>query len=129
MKSVFLSFVKRLLIFSIVIALVVLACFYLLPSNFISPTLPFLLPFFFSITLIAHYLQIISSEKSFARFTTNYMLVTFLKLMLFLIVLLIYVFTNRYDAIPFIVWFFIFYILFSVFEVFELQNMKKTNNQ
>jgi hypothetical protein len=98
---------------------------FLLPISFVTPALLYLIPLFFSITLLTHYLLLKGSEKSFAKFTTNYMLVTFSKLMLLLIVLLLYVFTHKSDAIPFIISFFLLYILFAVFEAIELQDFKK----
>lgn len=128
MRSPFLTFVKKIFIFSIIIGVLMTVCILIMPAKLVSPALPFLLPFFFALTLISHYLQIKSSEKSFARFTSNYMLVTSVKLMTLLIVLLVYVLLNRNDAIPFIISFFILYILYSVFEVIELQNIKKNNN-
>ena len=124
MNSLYLSFLKKLVIYTIIISILVIISMYALPDNFISPTLPYLLLFFFSLTLISYYLQIKSVEKSFSKFTSNYMLVTTLKLFTLLIVLLLYVFLNRNDAIPFIISFFIFYILYSIFEVIELQNIK-----
>jgi hypothetical protein len=124
MNSLYLSFLKKLVIYTIIISILVIISMYALPDNCISPTLPYLLLFFFSFTLISHYLQIKSVEKSFSKFTSNYMLVTTLKLFTLLIVLLLYVFLNRNDAIPFIISFFIFYILYSIFEVIELQNIK-----
>ncbi len=125
MNLIFQKFVKKLLVLTIILFIVALLSKFLLPATFITPALLFMLPLFFAITLLTHYLLLKGSEKSFAKFTTNYMLITFSKLMLLLIVLLLYVFTHKTDAIPFIIWFFLFYILFAVFEAVELQNFKK----
>ncbi len=127
MSSLYLNFIKKLLIFSLLIGFLISVCIYTLPSAFITPALPYLLLFFFAIASVSHYFQIKAGEKSFIRFTSSYMLVTFIKLILLMSVLLLYVFNNRKDAIPFIVWFFLFYILFSAFEVIELQKLKKND--
>lgn len=125
MNLIFQKFIKKLIVFTMVLFAVALLSKFLLPISFITPALLYLIPLFFSITLLTHYLLLKGSEKSFAKFTTNYMLVTFSKLMLLLIVLLLYVFTHKSDAIPFIISFFLLYILFAVFEAIELQDFKK----
>lgn len=125
MNLIFQKFIKKLIVFTMILFAVALLSKFLLPISFITPALLYLIPLFFSITLLTHYLLLKGSEKSFAKFTTNYMLVTFSKLMLLLIVLLLYVFTHKSDAIPFIISFFLLYILFAVFEAIELQNFKK----
>ena len=123
MNSPYLTFVKKLFIFAIIIAGIIVASFFLMPQNFITPTLPFLLPFFFAITLLSHYMQLKASQKSFARFTASFMMITFLKLMLLMAVMLLYVLTHRWDAIPFISWYFVFYVCFTAFEVIDLQKL------
>lgn len=123
MNSTYLSFVKKLFIFSIIISSITAICFYLLPTNFITPTLPFLLPFFFSIAMLSHYMQLKATQKSFARFTSSFMMITFLKLMLLMAVMLLYVLTHRTDAIQFISWYFVFYVCFMAFEVVALQRI------
>ena len=68
-------------------------------------------------------MQLKASQKSFARFTSSFMMITFLKLMILMAVLLLYVLTHRNDAIPFIIWYFIFYVCFTTFEVINLQRI------
>ncbi|MFZ4399727.1 MAG: hypothetical protein ACOYO1_06815 [Bacteroidales bacterium] len=125
MNSAYLTFVKRLFIFTIIISSISMTAFFLLPKNLTTPALPFLLPFFFSITLISHYLQLKATKKSFARFTSGFMLITFLKLMVLMTVLLLYVLFNRSDAVPFIIWYFVFYVCFTAFEVIALQRISE----
>ena len=125
MNSTYLTFLKRILFFTLAIAAVVLFANHYLPAKFTSPAVPFLIPFFFSITLIFHYLQLKAINKTFARFTASYMLLTFSKLFLLLIFLLIYVFQFPNEAIPFIVWYFLLYIFYTMFEAISLQNIKK----
>jgi len=123
MDSTYLSFVKKLLFFTITISSITAVCFFLMPKNLITPTLPFLTSFFFAITLLSHYLQIKASQKTFARFTSNFMMITFLKLMILMAVLLLYVLTHRSDAIPFIIWYFVLYVCFTAYEVIDLQRI------
>jgi len=125
MKSVYIDFLKKLLIFSIVIAAISITINYLLPRNLTSPAVPFLVPFFFSLTLIFHYLQLKSIDQSFIRFTSSYMLLTFSKLALLLILLLLYVFLHPKEAIPFIIWYFLMYLFYTIFDAISLKNIKK----
>jgi len=123
MDTNYLSFVKKLLVFTIIISTVTFSLYSFLPDQFTTPSLPFLLPFFFSITLISFYMQLKASQNSFARFTSSFMMITFLKLMILMAVLLLYVLTHRKEAIPFILWYFMFYLFFTAFEVIYLQRI------
>ncbi len=126
MKSVYLNFLKRIIIFSVAFALICFIVGYFLPYESITPALPYLFLFFLSVTLVVHYVLLKASEKRFSKFTTYFMLATFLKLMLYIAVLLIYVLLNRSDAIPFIITFFILYIFYTVFEVISILSYSKT---
>ncbi len=117
MKNLYIIFLKKLLVFTIIVALVGFIFTILLPANYITPTLPFLYVFFFAATLVVHYILLKVSEKRTPGFINMFMLVTFGKLIFFLTIILIYALLNRDDAIPFIVAFFILYVFFTVFEV------------
>jgi hypothetical protein len=117
MKSSYLNFLKKLIFFTIVIALIGYAIVYFLPAAFISPTLPFLFVFFFSVSLIVHYVLLKISLKRPTGFINLFMLLTFGKLIFFLTIILIYSFLNREDAVQFIIAFFILYLFFTAFEV------------
>lgn len=125
MNSLFRTFLKKIIIFTAIIIGILSIFYYYLPKAYIHPALPFILIFYFTITLVTHYFQLKIKEKKFASFTSNFMIITFLKLLILLTVLLIYVFLNQNNALSFIIWYFIFYILYTVFEVIELQKIKQ----
>ncbi len=128
MRSNFLIFVKRLIIFSLIIMIISLAVSYFIPKIYITPSLPYLIIFFFSVTAVVYYYIIKASEQRFARFVTVFMLTTFLKLMLYLTVLLIYIFLiSRKNSVPFIAAFFIYYLLFTIFETVYILIVTKNN--
>jgi len=116
MKSSYLQFIRNLVIFTLAIVLLSFVVIYFLPDNYVSPALPFLFLFFFSITLVVHFILLKTSDKRFTRFVPNFMLATTLKLFLYAIVLLLYTFTHRSDAVTFIITFFILYLFFTAFE-------------
>lgn len=117
MKNLYLVFLKKLLLFTLVLALVGYLFTYLLPENIVTPTLPFLYVFFFATTLVVHYILLKVSEKKTSGFINFFMLLTFGKLLFFLSIILAYALLNRADAIPFIIAFFILYVCFTAFEV------------
>ena len=58
-----------------------------------------------------------STEDRFSRFVTQFMIITFAKLFFYIIILFVYAFLNKPDAVPFILTFFIFYFIYTVFEI------------
>ena len=89
MKNLYIIFLRKLLIFTIIIALVGFVFTMILPANYITPTLPFLYIFFFAATLVVHYILLKVSEKKAPGFVNLFMLVTFGKLIFFLILVFI----------------------------------------
>ena len=127
-KALFL-FIKRLTIFSIIIVIISFLILRYIPGKFITPMLPFILLFFFFISIISYYVLIKSAEQRFARFVSTFMLATFVKLMLYLGILMFYIFLiNSKDAVPFIGSFFIYYLLYTVFETVYLLITTKKNS-
>jgi hypothetical protein len=110
-------FIINLAIFSLILGAIAYVMTYFLPAAYFSPVLPFLFPFFYSATVVVYYFLIKSTEKKFSSFINRFMLATFLKLMTYMAVLLIYVFAHKEDAVCFILAFFILYIAYTVFEV------------
>jgi len=129
MKNLYLVFLKKLLIFTIVIAVVGYIFTMYLPANYITPTLPFLYVFFFAATLVVHYILLKVSEKKTPGFINYFMLVTFGKLIFYLTIILAYALLNRTDAIPFILAFFILYVCFTAFEVALSLSHTKTKSK
>lgn len=111
------GFLKQLLIFTAIIGVCSTLAIFFLPSDFITPTLPYLIFFFFSVTLIVHLILIRVSEKRTPAFINYFMLLTFGKLIFFLTIILIYALLNRKDAVSFILTFFILYVFYTTFEV------------
>lgn len=120
MNQPYIAFVRKALLFFLVIALITAILWFALPGHLLSPTLP-LLPFFFlGVTLLSYYMQIKSASERFIRFVNAYMLLTAAKLLLYMVVIVIYVFTHKDDAVRFMIAFFLFYLAFTLFEVVAL---------
>ena len=125
MKHNYLDFLKKLLIYTVILGVIGYLIVSILPDEYITPTLPYLFVFFFSVTLIVHYILLKVSLKRVANFVNYFMLLTFGKLIFFLSVILIYALLYRDDAPQFIISFFILYVFFTAFEVaLSLSNSK-----
>ena len=129
MQSQLLQFLKKITFFTLIIGLIVVVARFSIPQTYFSPALPFLLLFFYAINIIVFNILIKASKKRANSFINQFMVSSFLKLLLYVIVLSLYVFLNKKDAIPFAISFLLLYILFTVFEVTSLlKNTDTTNN-
>ncbi|NVO01162.1 MAG: hypothetical protein HXX09_00525 [Bacteroidetes bacterium] len=125
MKKVFNKFLINLSVFSVAFAIIIAAMNFILPEKYYTQTLPYQLVFFFASTLLVHKVLLNASEKRFTKFVTYFMASTFFKLVLYIVVMVVYVFVNKPDAIPFIISFFILYLSFTIFEVMAILSYKK----
>lgn len=127
MKFNLVTFLRKLIIFTLIIGAAGYGVVQFVPAEYITPTLPFLYVFFFSVTILVHYVLMLVSNKRTTQFSTYFMLLTFGKLIFFLSIILIYFLLHRDDVLPFAIAFFILYIFFTVFEVVHSLAMSKTN--
>ena len=115
------KFSFRIIIFSVVIAGLTVLVQWLFPQ-LASPALPFIVLFFFVITLFTMFVVMRDDQgKEGKRFVSNYMLSRVVKLLSCLLFLLLYLFLNRDDAIRFAIAFLVIYFLYSIFEVVLLR--------
>jgi len=113
----YIKFLRKLLIYTIILAVTGYVIVYFLPDKYISKKLPYLYLFFMSITAVVHYILLKISLKRETSFANYFMLLTFGKLIFFLSIILVYALINREDAPQFIISFFILYIFYTTFEV------------
>lgn len=115
------KFSLRILIFSIVVAGLAALFQWLVPA-YASPALPFIVLFFFVITLFTIFVVLRDDQgKDGQRFVSGYMVSRIIKLFSCLLFLFLYILINKQDAWKFAISFVIIYFLFSIFEVFLLK--------
>ncbi|MDR2406848.1 MAG: hypothetical protein LBE13_01875 [Bacteroidales bacterium] len=141
LKKLYYRYLQSLLIFSIVIAIVYIVLRFVIPW-IVSANLPYLILIFVLVSAVTHYVitrsdvermehkpnpelskdeqmkEITTIER---RFITRYMLTTAIKLLSFLVLLLLYAYTNREDAILFLLNFMAIYLMYSVFELIYIK--------
>lgn len=115
----------RLLIAALIAALVTLLINNFLPSAYTTPAWPFLLVFFLVVNTSLYALYVRAKEKKLSSFTNFFMLATFLKLVLYLVVIVIYLLFNREDVVPFVLTFLVYYLLFTALEVSAVSKVSK----
>lgn len=109
------------LVFSVIVAGLSLLFQWLVPQ-YATPALPFIVLFFFVITLFTLYIVLRSDDgREGKRFVSAYMLSRTIKILSCLLFLVLYIFLNREDAIKFGIAFMVIYFLFAIFEIFVLK--------
>ena len=117
----------RLIIFSAIVAAASVLFQFLLPQ-YASPAMPFIVLFFFIITLFTLYIVLRgNTRKDKRQFFTGYMLSRVVKLFSCLHFLLIYILANKPDAMHFGIAFIIIYFAYAIFEVLALTGETNKN--
>ena len=128
-SSGYLTFLRRILVFSVILGLTATGIRFLAPAKYTTPALPWLFVFFTGVTLAGYYFILRSARKKFIRFINAYLLVTVVKLFLFIGVIFLYLLNNRQDAAAFAISFFVLYLCYMIFEVVSLVSYFKSSQQ
>ena len=110
-----------IIVFSVIIAGLSLLFQWLFPQ-YATPALPFIVLFFFVITLLTLYIVLRNNDgQEGNRFVSSYMLSRTIKIFSCLLFLVLYIFLNKEDAVKFAIAFMVIYFLFAIFEVVVLK--------
>ena len=120
------KFSFRIIVFSVIIAGLSGLFQWLLPQ-YATPALPFIVLFFFAITLFTMYIVLRSEDgRDGKKFVSAYMLSRTVKLLSCLLFLLLYMFLKPDDAIRFAIAFLVIYFLYAIFEIVVLKKENET---
>ncbi|MCR5115310.1 MAG: hypothetical protein K6A95_06490 [Bacteroidales bacterium] len=115
------KYVIQLLAFSIIVAILSVVLQAVWPA-YTTPAMPFIILFFFFITLFTLYIVLRDqAQRDSRKFVSGYMLSRGIKFMSCLLFLLIYFFVNKPDRWRFAIAFIVIYFLFAVCEVFIMK--------
>jgi hypothetical protein len=123
------SFIIKLLTVTLVIAIIGWIVFSLFFTEYYLPVLPFLLLFFFTITLLIHAYQLKLSKKDIGKFARSNMLITFFKLILYSVVAVIYIAIDSENAVPFVICLMLLYLIYNFIEVAEITRLSKNEQK
>jgi len=125
MQADFKIFLRKIIIFTLIVSLIQFLLFMQLPERFVSDALAVIILFFFGFTTIMHRYLLKSTEGRPQKFIFTFMLMTTVKLLMYLSIILIYVVFNRDDALGFIGAFLLNYFIFTIFEIIEIMKYLK----
>ncbi|HNW68927.1 MAG TPA: hypothetical protein PKI01_00895 [Bacteroidales bacterium] len=108
------------LAFSILLEIIAVIMTVSMSGEIITPALPFLVPFFFSVSILSNLWLLSVPAENPNKFVRIFMMATFLKFFLYIIVLVAYVMLQRDDAVRFMFSFLVLFVLFLVFDVIIL---------
>lgn len=117
MQQEFKVFLNRIVIFTIIVAVLEFILSTQMPTPYVSNSWPVIILFFFAFTVLMHRYLLRSTEGRPQKFIFSFMMITTIKILLYLGIILVYVLLNRPDAVAFIAAFFLNYFLFTGFEI------------
>ena len=119
------GFALNLFILTIALAALGYGLFYLLIPEHYFPLFP-VVPFFvFAVTLLVHIYLVKASENDARKFTTKYLGMMGLKILVFIIFLAVYLAFDTGNAVPFLVSFLVCYVSFTLVEVIAIMKYQK----
>ncbi len=121
MNPKFKNFIKRTAVLSSGFFAIATATFFLKNEWFLF-VYPIVTVFFAAITLTVHYFLLRSIDLRLAKFSTNFMLTTGLKLIIYLIFIVIYLLFYKHNALLFTIFFLLHYMSFTFFEIATILN-------
>lgn len=115
------KFSFRIIVFSVIMAGLGLLFQWLCPQ-WATPAMPFIVLFFFVMTLFTMYVILRSENgQDGKKFVSSYMISRTVKILSCLLFLFLYIFLKPDDAIRFAIAFLIIYFLYAIFEVILLK--------
>ena len=122
------KFSFRIILFSVIIAGLSLLFQWLCPQ-LATPALPFIVLFFFAMTLFTMYIVLRSEDgQNGKRFVSAYMISRTVKILSCLLFLFLYIFLNKEDSIRFAIAFMVIYFLFAIFEIVVLKKENESKS-
>ncbi len=118
--QVFKKFLFQEFVLTISIGLVSFILFQTVLKNYYLPVFWILLSIISVLTGILHYSNVQASTKKASRFATGFLMITGIKMMIYLILITSYVLLNPEKASIFLISFFILYIFYTTFEVLSI---------
>ena len=122
-------FTAKLTVLTLTIALISWLVFSMFLPEYYLPVFPYLLAFFYFVTLVIHAYQLRLAKKDIGKFTRSNMLVTFFKLMLYSVFAVVYIANDRENALVFVIVLFLLYLIFSFVEVSEMTRISKSHKK
>ncbi|HPB05164.1 MAG TPA: hypothetical protein PKV50_06880 [Prolixibacteraceae bacterium] len=129
MENSFTKFIKGLSYYTLIIFVVGAILFSTIFRSYFLLILPFVLLFYYISTLVLHKFMLRISQKDISRFSFKFMMLSLIKMFVYIIFGVIYIIIDEENAVTFLIVYLILYVAYAVFEVrsvMELINESKT---
>jgi hypothetical protein len=123
MKNNFLKFIKGLTIYTLIILGVGVFLFLTVFKSYFLIILPFVLLFYYVSTLVLHKFMLQISQKDISRFSFKFMMLSLIKMFIYIIFGVLYIVIDEENAVIFLVVYLILYVAYAVYEVRSVMNL------
>jgi len=124
-----LSPLKKFIVLGFFITLLLAVIGYFLFTVVFNPyyqvILPFVLLFVFLFTTVIHAILLKTTRKKPKKLINRFLMLTGLKMMIYLLIMIIYLVISKQDSAPFLITFLIVYLVFSFFETLSILSYLK----
>jgi hypothetical protein len=127
--NAFRKFLIRELIFALILATIAYVLFQTVLKEYYLPVFWLLFGIISMFTAVFHLSVLQVSDKSTAKFSSKFMMVSGIKMMIYLALIVFYAFSFPDKAKIFLISFFILYMLYTVFEVLLIVNFFKKKQE
>jgi hypothetical protein len=117
MNKITYQFIIKLLIFSLLLSAIAAILFLTVMKKWYFPAFPIQLLLIAIVTGISHIWLLKYSEQNMRKFTTVFMALVSIRLLIYLSYLLVNLWIDRSNVIVFLLTFFLLYVCFTIFEV------------
>ncbi len=125
----FKKFIFRELIFALILAIIAFVLFQTVLKEYYLPVFWMLFGILTVFTAGFHYSVVQVSDKNTSKFSSKFMMVSGIKMIVYLILIVFYAFSFPEKARIFLISFFILYMLYNVFEVLLIVNHFKKKQE
>jgi hypothetical protein len=125
----FKKFIFRELIFALILATIAFVLFQTVLKEYYLPVFWILFGIITVFTAVFHFSILQVSDKNSAKFSSKFMMVSGIKMIVYLMLIVFYAFSFPDKAKIFLISFFILYMLYTVFEVLLIVNYFKKKQE
>jgi hypothetical protein len=120
MNPVAFRFLKKLIVTTLSLAVILIISFSFIFRSYYIPVLPFLLIFVFGFTFLSFSFLVKVGDKDFGKFIRTLMVITVIRLFVYVLITVLYAAFIKAGLFCFVIVLALFYLVFASLEVYEL---------
>jgi hypothetical protein len=123
MENNFLKFIKGLTYYTLIILGVGVVLFLTVLKSYFLIILPIVLVFYYVSTLVLHKFMLKISQKDISRFSFKFMMLSLIKMFVYIIFGVLYIIIDEENAVTFLVVYLVLYVAYAIYEVRSVMNL------